>query len=157
MTPWVGVLTHLKGLKSAPQSPIAVGVACWQGEAVAAVVARSRAEAEDGCELVEVDYAPLPAVTDPETALDAKTPVIHSSLGDNLCFERKLDVGVVDKAFADADAVVESTFMFGRHTGVTTEPRAVVADWNAGDQRMTVYHGTQAPHMTQDLFAKHLG
>ena len=44
MTPWVGVLTHLKGLKSAPQSPIAVDVACWQGEAVCAVVARTRAQ-----------------------------------------------------------------------------------------------------------------
>ncbi len=157
MTPWVGVLTHLKGLKSAPQSPIAVERACWQGEAVCAVVARTRAEAEDACELVAVNYEELPAVTDPETALDGKTPVIHAALGDNLCFERKLDVGAVDKAFADADAVVEATFRFGRHTGVTNEPRAVVADWNEGDKRMTVYQGTQAPHMMQNLFAKHLG
>jgi carbon-monoxide dehydrogenase large subunit len=157
MTPWVGVLTHLKGLKSAPQSPIAVDRACWQGEAVCAVVARTRAEAEDACELVEVTYEELPAATDPEVALEAKTPVIHASLGDNLCFERKLDVGAVDKAFAESDAVVETTFRFGRHTGVTNEPRAVVADWNEGEQRMTVYHGTQAPHMMQNLFAKHLG
>jgi carbon-monoxide dehydrogenase large subunit len=123
MTPWVGVLTHLKGLKSAPQSPIAVDVACWQGEAVCAVVARTRAQAEDACELVQVSYEELPAVTDPETALRPDTPVIHASLGDNLCFERKLDVGAVDKAFAQSDAVVETTFMFGRHTGVTNEPR----------------------------------
>src|SRR5215510_4291267 len=157
MTPWVGVLTHLKGLKSAPQSPLAVDRACWQGEAVCAVVARTRAEAEDACELVELSYQELPAVTDPEVALDRKTPVIHASLGDNLCFERKLDVGAVDQAFAESDAVVEATFRFGRHTGVTTEPRAVVADWNEGERRMTVYHGTQAPHMMQNLFAKHLG
>ena len=156
MTPWVGVLTHLKGLKSAPQYALAVERACWQGEAVCAVVARTRAQAEDACELVEVKYQALPAVTDPETALDAKTPLIHPTLGDNLCFERKLEVGAPDQAFADADAVVETTFMFGRHTGVTTEPRAVVADWNEGEQRMTVYHGTQAPHMMQNLFAKHL-
>jgi len=157
MTPWVGVLTHLKGLKSAPQAPIAVERACWQGEAICAVVARTRAEAEDACELVEVTYEELPAVTNPEIALDSGTPVIHASLGDNLCFERKLDVGAVDKAFADADTVVETTFRFGRHTGVTNEPRSVVADWNEGEQRMTVYHGTQAPHMMQNLFAKHLG
>src|SRR5579862_6355051 len=81
MTPWVGVLTHLKGLKSAPQSPIAVDVACWQGEAVCAVVARTRADAEDACERVDVVFEPLPAVTDPETALDGKTPVIHPALG----------------------------------------------------------------------------
>jgi carbon-monoxide dehydrogenase large subunit len=156
MTPWVGVLTHLKGLKSAPQHAIAVDRACWHGEAVCAVVARTRAQAEDACELVDVKYQPLPAVTDPETALDAKTPVIHASLGDNLCFERKLEVGAPDQAFADADAVVEKTFIFGRHTGVTAEPRAVVADWNEGERRLTVYHGTQAPHMMQNLFAKHL-
>src|ERR1700690_3223130 len=78
MTPWVGVLTHLKGLKSAPQYPIAVEHACWQGEAVPAVVAHTRAQAEDACELVEVKYDALPAVTDPETALDKNTPVIHA-------------------------------------------------------------------------------
>jgi carbon-monoxide dehydrogenase large subunit len=70
ITPWVGVLTHLKGIKSAPQHAIAVERACWQGEAVCAVVARSRAEAEDACALVSVDYEALPSVTDPETALD---------------------------------------------------------------------------------------
>ena len=59
ITPWVGVLTHLKGIKSAPQHAIAVERACWQGEAVCAVVARSRAEAEDACALVGVDYEVL--------------------------------------------------------------------------------------------------
>jgi aerobic carbon-monoxide dehydrogenase large subunit len=157
MTPWVGVLSHLKGIKSAPQHPIAVERACWQGEAACAVVARSRAEAEDACELVTVAYEELAAVTDMETALDPATRVIHPDLGDNLCFERKLDVGEVDKAFTESDAVVETTFDFGRHTGVTLEPRAIVADWNPGEQRLTVYQGTQAPHMMQDLFAKHLG
>src|SRR6476661_8637777 len=65
MTPWVGVLTHLKGLKSAPQAPIAIDRACWQGEAVCAVVARTRALAEDAAELLEIDYEELVAVTDP--------------------------------------------------------------------------------------------
>jgi aerobic carbon-monoxide dehydrogenase large subunit len=157
MTPWVGVLTHLKGIKSAPQYPIAVDRACWRGEAVCAVVARSRAEAEDALEMIEVYYERLEAVTDPETALDPGTPVIHPELGDNLTFERKHEAGEPDKAFAEADEVVEATFRFGRHTGVTNEPRALVADWNPGEQRLTVYHGTQAPHMMQNLFAKHLG
>src|ERR1700719_264501 len=156
ITPWVGVLTHLKGIKSAPQHAIAVDRACWQGEAVCAVVARTRAEAEDACALVEVEYEPLPAVTDSETALDPATPVIHPELGDNLTFERTLVAGDPDAAFAEADAVTEATFVFGRHTGVTNEPRAIVADWNPGEERLTVYHGTQAPHMTQDIFAKHL-
>src|SRR5207248_866733 len=157
ITPWVGVLTHLKGIKSAPQHAIAVERACWQGEAVCAVVAKTRAQAEDACELVEIKYQELPAVTDAETALDAGTPVIHADLGDNLTFERKHEAGAPDKAFAEADEVIEATFLFGRHTGVCNEPRALVADWNAGEMRLTVYHGTQAPHMMQNLFAKHLG
>jgi aerobic carbon-monoxide dehydrogenase large subunit len=156
IAPWVGVLTHLKGIKSAPQHAIAIERACWQGEAVCAVVAKTRAEAEDGCALAGVDYEVLPAVTDPETALDAKTPVIHPALGDNLTFERVLNAGDPDKGFAEADEIVETTFLFGRHTGVTNEPRAIVADWNAGEARLTVYQGTQAPHMTQNIFAKHL-
>src|SRR4051812_4486661 len=157
ITPWVGVLTHLKGIKSAPQYALAVERACWQGEAVCAVVAKTRAQAEDACELVEGTYEELPAVTDAETALDAGTLVIHPELGDNLTFERKHEAGEPDKGFAEADEVIETTFRFGRHTGVCNEPRAVVADWNPGEQRMTVYQGTQARHMMQNLFAKHLG
>ena len=156
ITPWVGVLTHLKGIKSAPQHAIAIDVACWQGEAVCAVIARTRAEAEDACEHVHVTWEELPAVTDMETALEAETPVIHASLGDNLTWERNHVTGDPDKGFKDADAVVETTFITGRHTGVCNEPRAIVADWNSGEQRMTVYQGTQAPHMMQNLFAKHL-
>ncbi len=155
-TPWVGVLTHLKGLKSAPQYPIAIDRACWQGEAVAAVVARSRAEAEDAAELVAVDYEDLPVVADMETALDPDTPVIHPELGDNLAWERLYAAGDVDAAFAASDHVVAATFGFGRHTGVTLEPRACLADYNPGDGRLTVYQGTQAPHMIQNVLAKHL-
>src|ERR1700688_2904552 len=60
------------------------------------------------------------------------------------------------RASARAAALVAATFVLGRHTGVTNEPRAIVADWNPGEERLTVYQGTQAPHMTQNLFAKHL-
>jgi len=157
ITPWVGVLTHLKGLKSAAQRAIAIEKVCWQGEAVAAVIATSRAAAEDAAEFVAVEYEELDAVTDMRTALDAATPVIHASLGDNLAFERTLDAGAVDAAFADSDEVVEAEFIFGRHTGVTLEPRAVVADWNAAEARLTIYQGTQAPHMVQNIAALHLG
>src|SRR5690349_24752925 len=157
ITPWVGVLSHLKGLKSAPQRAIAVDRACWQGEAVAAVVASSRAQAEDAAELVSVDYEELDAVTDMRSALDPATAVIHASLGDNLAFERNHDSGAVDQAFVESDEVVEAEFVFGRHTGVTLEPRAVVADWNAAEARLTIYQGTQAPHMVQNIAALHLG
>src|ERR1700761_8105523 len=157
ITPWVGVLSHMKGLKSAPQHAIAIDRACWQGEAVVAVVATSRAAAEDAADLVTVEYEELPVVTDMRTALDAATPVIHDSLGDNLAFERVLDAGAVDAAFADADEIAEAEFVFGRHPGVTLEPRSVVADWNAAEARLTIYQGTQAPHMVQNIAALHLG
>src|ERR1700736_351834 len=122
ITPWVGVLSHLKGLKSAAQHAIAIDHVCWQGEAVAAVVATSRALAEDAAEAVFVEYGELDAVTDMRTALDPQTPIIHSSLGDNLAFERTHNAGNVDQAFADSDEIVETEFIFGRHTGVTLEP-----------------------------------
>ena len=89
--PWVATLTHLAGLKSAPQYPMAMDRACWQGEAVVAVVAKTRAEAEDALQYVQVEWEALPAALDMNTALDPETPVIHPELGDNLCFTRSFE------------------------------------------------------------------
>src|SRR5882672_3845708 len=113
--PWVAVLGHLKGIKSPPQHAIAIDRACSQGEAVAAVVAESRSQAEDAVALIEAEWEELPVVVDMELALQNKT-TIHPDLGDNICFNRELDTGGVDAAFAQADVVVEDTFHFGRHT-----------------------------------------
>jgi len=156
-TPWIGVLDHLKGLKSAPQYALAVDRACWQGEAVAVVVAESRAAAEDAAELVSIEWEELPAAVDMETALDAGTVIIHPELGDNLAFCRTVDTGEVDAAFAIADAVAEEVFIMGRHTGVSLETRSILADYNAAENHLTVYLSSQAPHMMQGIFAKHLG
>src|SRR5688572_29873770 len=155
-TPWVAVLAHLKGIKSPPQHAIAIERACWQGEAVAAVVAESRTQAEDAVQLIEAQWEELPVVVDMEAAL-TKASVIHPELGDNICFKRELDTNAVDEAFRKADLVVEDTFRFGRHTGVCLEGRAILADYNAGEHSLTVYHATQAPHMMQDIFSRHLG
>jgi aerobic carbon-monoxide dehydrogenase large subunit len=152
--PWQGVLTHLAGIKSAPQYPMAIDRACWQGEPVVAIVAETRAQAEDALQLIHVEWQELPAALSMDTALDASTPVIHPELNDNLCFERKLNVGDVDTAFAQADAVFEQTFDFGRHTGVTLEPRCQISDWNPSDGKLTVHHSQQAPHMMQDLYCR---
>ena len=152
--PWVATLSHLAGMKSAPQYPLAIERACWQGEAVVALVAETRAQAEDALQYLQVDWEALPPVTSMETALDAATPLIHPELGDNLCFTRDLDTGGVDAAFASAAVVAETTFDFGRHTGVTLESRCQIADWNPSEQRLTVYHSQQAPHMMQDLYAR---
>ena len=154
-TPWVGVLTHLKGLKSAPQYALALDRACWAGEAVAAVAAETRAQAEDAAQLVNIEWKELPAVTDPETALDPETPVIHPHLGDNLAYQREVDTGGVDEAFANAYRVVETTFHTSRHTAVTLEPRSILADFNPAERQLTVYHSTQVPYMMQWILAKH--
>ena len=155
-TPWVGVLAHLKGIKSPPQHAIAIERACWQGEAVAAVVAETRAQAEDALGLIEAEWEELPAVIGMEESLEGKK-LVHQELGDNICFARTHDTGGVDEAFARADVVVEETFEFGRHTGVCLEGRSILADYNAGEHSLTVYHSTQAPHMMQDIFSRHLG
>ncbi len=155
-TPWVAVLAHLKGIKSPPQHAIAIERACWQGEAVAAVVAETRAQAEDAAALIEAEWEELPAVIDMEEALEGKR-IIHPEFSDNICFSRSHDTGGVDEAFAAAAVVVEETYGFGRHTGVCLEGRAILADYNAAEHSITVYHSTQAPHMMQDIFSRHLG
>ncbi len=154
-TPWVGVLGHLKGIKSAEQHAIAIERACWQGEAVAAIVAETRRQAEDAADHVLVDWDVLPAVTDMRAARDGAL-VIHPQLGDNICFHRELVTDGFEEAFAKADLVVEKTYDFARHTGVTNEPRAILADYNPAEHTLTVYHGTQAPNMMQDIFSRHL-
>ncbi len=155
--PFVGVLTHLAGMQSAPQPALAHGVTHWQGEPVAIVLAESRALAEDAAALVEVDYDPLEPVTDPFAALDPGSPVIHPGLGSNLCLDRRIDAGPVDDGFARAAAVVEREFRFSRHTGVTLEPRACLYDWDAADERLTLHYSGQVPHMMQAVLARHLG
>ena len=154
-TPWVGVLGHLKGIRSAPQYAIAPERACWQGEAVAAIVAQTRRQAEDALDHVVADWDVLPAVTDMQASLDGKV-VIHPDLGDNKCFNRELVTDGFEDAFAKADVVVEKVYEFSRHTGVTNEPRGILSDYNPADNMLTVYQGTQAPNMMQDLFSRHL-
>jgi carbon-monoxide dehydrogenase large subunit len=155
--PYVGVLKHIKGMQSAPQLPLAVDVARWQGEPVAMVVAQTRAQAEDALQLIQADFHALPAVTDIETALDAATPLIHPQLGSNLCVERAIDTGNVAEVFAAADKVVEATFTTGRHTPVSLEARTLLADFNAPEGQLTVWHSTQVPYMMQWIIAHHFG
>ncbi|TKT69234.1 xanthine dehydrogenase family protein molybdopterin-binding subunit [Aquamicrobium sp. LC103] len=158
VSPWVGVLTHLSGMRSPPQPCVATDTARWQGEPVAMVLASSRAIAEDAATLVDVDYDPLDAVCDMEEALEPRSPLIHPGYDSNLCWERKVEAGDVDAAFADpANTVVERSFDFGRHTGVTLEPRGCVCEYDPAEDRMTMHYSGQAPHMIQVVLAKHLG
>jgi carbon-monoxide dehydrogenase large subunit len=154
--PWVATLDHLKGMKSAPQYPLPLERATWQGEPIVAVVADSRAAAEDGVAALSVAFEPLPAQLDMETALAPGAVVIHPQLGDNLVFTRTAEKGDVAAAMAGAHKVVDATFVTARHTGVTLEPRSILADYNRAEGTLTVWHSTQAPHMMQGVFAKQL-
>ncbi len=155
--PWVGTLTCFPGMKSAPQFPMAVDRACWVGEPVAMVVAGTRAEAEDAAERVRIEWQELPVVADKKTALAAGSPVIHAELGDNLAFRKVIDTGSVDAAFAKADRVIEETFEFGRHTAVSLEARAALAQYDKGTGKLTITTSSQCPHMIQRVFAQTLG
>lgn len=156
--PWSGVLTHLKGLRSPDQYPLAVDTARWQGEPVAMVIAESRALAEDACALIDVDYEPLPAACDMEKALDPDAPVIHPEFGNNLAWERVVEAGDVEAAFARENVfTVERRFRFNRHTGVTLEPRSSLVDFDPAERALTYWYSGQAPHMMQAILAKHLG
>ena len=156
MTPWMGVMENQPALKSMPQYALAVDRALWQGEPVAVVVAETRAIAEDAAERVVVDWRERPAVNDMERALDPETPVLHLDIGNNQMYRRDVDNGDVDAGFAAAAHVVEETFNFGRHTGVTLEPRAIISSFDPSEKQLTVYYGGQAMHMIQVLFSKHL-
>ncbi|MEK9684289.1 MAG: xanthine dehydrogenase family protein molybdopterin-binding subunit [Rhodospirillaceae bacterium] len=155
--PWLGTLSVFETMKTAPQYPMAVDRACWQGEPVVMVVAKSRALAEDACELVSVDYEELPIVAHKETALEPGSELVHPDLGDNLAFEKLIDNGDVRQAFLNAEHVVEGVFDFGRHTAVSLEPRALLASFEKDTDQLTIYTSSQTPHMIQAIIAKTFG
>ena len=153
--PWVGVLGHLGEMRSPEQSPLVKKIARWQGEPVAIVVANTRAQAEDAVEAIDIDWLEKEPQIDMETALEKDAVVIHKELGNNLFWTRTVEQGDVQKGFNASSTVVETTLDFARHTGVTLEPRGIVADWNKSEEKMTIYHNGQAPHMMQHIIAKH--
>ena len=142
---------------SPPQPALADGVARWQGEPVAAVVAETHAAAEDAAEAIEVDWEPLPAVTDAAAALAEGATAIHPGLGHNRALDRVLAKGDVAAELGRGDVVIARRFGFNRHTGVPLEPRVIVADYDPVEDALTVHQSHQTPHQMHDIFARHLG
>jgi len=153
--PYLGVLSHLEGMKSVPHYPLAIDRAMWNGHPVVAVVAESRAQAEDAADQVEIEWEPLEAVVDEELALAPDAYILHPELGTNLCWEKSIDVGEVDLAFEKADLVVEESLRTGRHTHVALEPRSILASYVSSDQQLEVWHSTQSPHMMHWILSHH--
>jgi carbon-monoxide dehydrogenase large subunit len=126
------------------------------GEIVAMVLAGSRAVAEDGAELVEVDYEPLPPLADVEAAARPDAPVLYPAWGDNIALSFKTGFGDVEAAFRQADARVRERFVIPRYVGMPIETRGVVAQWDPRDGTPT-WNGTQVVHFVQQGLVAALG
>ena len=99
------------------QDMIAIEKVRHYGETVAAVIAENRYIAEDACDLIEVDYEPLPVVLDPFEAREEGAPLVHEALGTNTAYERTFSFGEVDQAFADADRSVSAELLLAALDG----------------------------------------
>ena len=127
------------------------------GEAVACVVATSRYVAEDALQLIDVEYEPLPVITDAEQALASDAPLLHEGTESNNFAHIELESGDVERAFAEADRVFKKRFHHGRFHAAPLETRGLVADWDAGAQEMTVWISTQIPHLVRTLLCHAIG
>jgi aerobic carbon-monoxide dehydrogenase large subunit len=116
----------------------------YVGEPVAVVVAEDRYDAEDLLTLVEVDYDPLPAVVDPERALDADAPVLHYET--NLADTLRYHTGDAAGAIAQAPHVLRERFETQRYAGMPMETRGVIASWEDRSGAITLYSSTQVPN-----------
>ena len=153
--PILGVAAHRKGHRAPPQYVMAVGKAVFQGQPVAAIAADTRAQAEDAAERISVEWQQLPPIMDAEAALTAAA--IHAELADNLSYDQTILAGDPAAAFANAAIVVEQIFHFERQTGLTLEPRGLIAHFDPADETLTVHHAHQSPFQMQDVFSRHLG
>jgi carbon-monoxide dehydrogenase large subunit len=121
------------------------------GEVVAAVVAESRALAEDACELVVVEYEPLPVAATAAAALAPGAPLVYEELGDNVAAHIVQRVGHPDQAFASAPHTLRETVRVMRGGSHSMEGRGVVARYDEALDGFTVWDATQAPHAVRAM------
>ena len=144
------------GIVELEQWPLALSRAAYAGEPVAAVVAESRAAAEDAVELIEVDWDVLPPSVDPEGALSPEAPRAHPDLPGNLAFSASFG-SERDLVLPGAVLVVEDSLAFARITGAPMETRGLVASFLPGTRRLTVHQSHAGPHVLRSLYAHYLG
>jgi aerobic carbon-monoxide dehydrogenase large subunit len=155
--PWTTRLERMPSHRSAPQPALVIDEACWQGEAVVAVVAETRAQAEDAIELIDVTWQELPAVESIAAALANGAPLAHTALGSNVALDQTISEGDVDAAFAQAQTTVSHHFVFGRQTGVSLEPRSVLAEFDTKRGTLRVHQSHQVPFQMREIYAEQLG
>ena len=129
--------------------PMPPGKVGFVGDPIVAVAAETAHAAQDMAEAVVVEYEPLPVVNGVEQAMAPNAPVIHAGMDDNIVFYRQFGDGDVDGAFARASLVLDKTFNFPRQTGVPIEARGVVANYDRGQERLTIWASCRSPHLVK--------
>lgn len=143
----------IEGLKEPPHPAIAIDEVNYAGDAVAVVIAESPAAAEDAVRAIDVAYEPLPVVGDVVAASKEGADLVHGDLGTNVAFSAPTEVGDPDAAFESADVVLSERIVNQRQIPIAIEPRVVVADYDPGYDKLTVWSTTQVPHFVRLLVA----
>jgi carbon-monoxide dehydrogenase large subunit len=147
----------LPNMKIPPHPVLARGAVHCAGVPVAAVAARSRAQAQDAANAIEVEYEGLPGVSNAEEALKPGAPLAREELDSNVCYTLTKNGGNVDKAFAAADHVCTMHIASPRQVALAMEPRGVVASPDPRGQELTVWLSCQGPHRARAEIANTLG
>ncbi len=134
-----------------PRRPLAVDVARYAGEWVTAVVADTRALAEDAADLVRVHYEPLPFVLDGEMACAPGSPIVHADHGSNVLIDRTFVWGEVEKDFAESPHHLSLRLRWGRSSTVPIETFAVLANWDPWRELLDVYASVQMPRFPEQV------
>ena len=129
--------------------PLTADKARYAGDGVAVVVAESRALAKDAAALVEVDYEPLPAVTDVAEAVQDSAPLVHDEYENNTAFTWPLKTGEVDKLFSEAAVTVKEHYRQQRLIPNAIEPRSVLVQPTPATGEYTMWSATQVPHIAR--------
>ena len=143
---------QLDGLDRFLQYPLARGKVAYVGEPVALVAAVDRYVAEDGADLIEVEYEPLEVVPDIEAALRGDV-IIHEEQGTNVAGGHDILLGDVEGAFRDAEYTRKEVLRSHRHTGNPMETRGLVASWDAGRNELTVWGMTKVAHFNRAVLS----
>jgi carbon-monoxide dehydrogenase large subunit len=141
-------------MKIPPHPILATGRVRAAGTPVAAVVAESAVAARDAAEVVEVEYEPLPAAVEPESALAPGAPALFEDVPGNRCFARALRDGDPAAAFARATHRVVLRVATARLSAVPIEPRSVVAAWDDNAEELTLWVSCQAPFRIRGELAR---
>ena len=136
-----------------PILPLAYGKVRYVGEPVVGVVAESRYQAEDALELLHIDYGPLPVVIDSEEAVRDGAPLLHEEAHTNVLVSREFKRGDVDVALDSARVRIKGRFRMHRKTPVALEPRACLAEYDAGRDALTLHSATQVPGIVRDALS----